>query len=178
MIYFALTGKALLAAMLIVAGGAKLADLASFTSVIRLFLTFHIPRRIAFWIAGGVAIAELALGLASVSSPAVDSANVLVFALACAFSLTSIMGYVFHRGQSCRCFGALSARQFDVMGVLRSIAIAGVAAFAMADTNSSLVRVGLAGRFLLLLGGAVLAVAAFTAARSLAQGRKLGMEMR
>jgi hypothetical protein len=164
--------------MLIVAGGAKLADVASFAIIIRLFLAFRFPKRTAVWIAIGVALAELALGLASISSPAVESVNVLVFTLSCAFSLTSIMGFVFHRGQSCRCFGALSARQFDAMGVLRSIAITGVAAFSMPDTNSSLVHVGLTGRLLLLLAGAMLTVAAFTAARALAQGRKLGMEMR
>jgi hypothetical protein len=64
------------------------------------------------------------------------------------------------------------------MGVLRSIAIAAVAAATLRAVPPALVHVGAAGRLLLLLAGLMVALAAFTAASSLAVGRRLGVEMR
>lgn len=174
----ALAAKSLIAVMLLVAGGAKLADPASFAAAVRLFVSFRVPRLIIPSIAVGVALAEIALGVASLSWPAVGWLNPVVFALVCGFVAVSGAGYVFHRGMSCRCFGALSRRKFDAMGVLRSIAIAAVAAAALRMVPPALVHVGVAGHLLLLLAGLMVALAAFTAAGSLAVGRRLGVEMR
>jgi hypothetical protein len=174
----ALAAKSLVAVMLLVAGGAKLADVASFAMAVRLFVSFRVPRPVLRWIAIGVALAELALGAGSLSWPAAGWLNPVVFAMACGFVAVSIAGYVFHRGLSCRCFGALSRRKFDAMGVLRSMAIAAVAAASMSGVAPGLVDVDVAGRVLLLAAGVLVALAAFTAAGSLAVGRKLGVEMR
>src|SRR6185437_2275840 len=70
-----LGAKAILAVMLVVAGGAKLADLAGFAAALRLFA----PRRLAGSAAAqpvlrrlalAVAVGELALGMISLSCPA------------------------------------------------------------------------------------------------------------
>ena len=85
-------------------------------------------------------------------------------------------GYVFRRGQSCRCFGALSGRKFDVAGVARNAAIAAVAAVPLVRVRPALTGVDQAQRTGLLLAGLLLALVAFTAARTMAVGREIGLE--
>lgn len=174
---FALVAKSLLAVMLLVAGGSKLADLASFAAAVRLF----VPRRVG-WdvvrrIAAGVAMSEVVLGVGSLSWPSAGWVNLLVLAFACGFVAISLAGYVFHRGRSCRCFGALSKRKFDAAGVLRSIGIGGVAAISTYRVGPTLVNVGTSDGLLLFLAGSLVALAAFTAARSLNMGRREGLVM-
>lgn len=173
----ALVAKSLIAVMLLVAGGAKLADLSSFAAVVRLFVSFRVPRFGVRSIAYGIALAELTIGAFSLSWPAVGWLNPLVFVLACGFVAISCVGYAFHRGRSCRCFGALSKRKFDAMGILRSTVIAVVAGDAMSGVRPTLVGVDFVGSILLLLGGALAALAAFTAATALAISRKVELEV-
>jgi hypothetical protein len=173
----ALGAKAALAVMLLIAGGAKLADLAGFAASVRLFA----PRRLARSapsaaaarrVALAVALGELALGGASLSSPELGWLNPVVLAVGCAFVAVSGTGYAFHRGRSCRCFGALSQRRFDLAGVGRAVAVAALAAVATtAVPPPSSVRLGLADRGLLLAATCLLAFVAFTAARALAASR-------
>jgi hypothetical protein len=165
-----LCAKTAVACLLIVAGGAKLSDPASFASTVRLF----IPRRVA-WpllpaIAVGISLGELAVGLASLTFPAIAALDTLVFAIACAFVAVSALGYAFHRGRSCTCFGALSQRTFDAAGVLRSAVIAGIAAVGLAHVGAAAFQLDATARVLLFAAAGLLAVVAFTAARARGAG--------
>jgi methylamine utilization protein MauE len=173
-----LAAKSLLAAMLLVAGSAKLADLASFAAAVRLFAPVRIPRIAVRWVAAGIAVTELALGSVSLSWPSTGWINPAVFTLACGFTAVSDAGYLFRRGQSCRCFGALSNRKFDAVALVRSAVITVIAAVAMSRVRSALIGIGGVEHLLLLLASVVVAFAAFTAARTLAVGRKIGLETR
>lgn len=173
-----LAAKSLLAVMLLVAGSAKLADLASFAAAVRLFFPVRIARIAVRWVAVGVAVTEFALGSVSLSWPAMGWINPAVFVLTCGFTAVSSAGYLFRRGQSCRCFGALTRREFDVATVARSAVIAVAAAVAMFRVGQALVAIDEVEHLLLLLAGVVVASAAFAASRSLAAGRKIGLEAR
>jgi hypothetical protein len=167
-----LGAKAALAVVLVVAAGAKLADLHGFASAIRLFVPRPARWPVLRAAALGIAVAEFALGAASLSSPAAGWLNPVVLAVGCAFAAVSAAGYAFHRGRSCRCFGALSQRKFDAAGVARSILIAATAAVAMAQVQPSSVQLTAITRVLLLAAAAMLAFVAFTAARVLAMSRE------
>jgi hypothetical protein len=171
-----LGAKAALAVMLLVAGGAKLADLAGFAASVRLFA----PRRVAGSLSAQpllravalvLAAAELGLGAASLASPALGGLNFAVLAVGCAFVAVSGAGYAFHRGRSCRCFGALSQRRFDLAGLARAVVIAAAAGLATVPVPAAAVRLSLADRALLLAACALISLVAFTAARSLAASR-------
>jgi hypothetical protein len=165
-----LGAKAALAVMLLVAGGAKLADLAGFAASIRLFAP-RLPPPVPRGVALAVALGELALGTASLTSPALRWLNPVVLAVGCAFVVISGAGYAFHRGRSCRCFGALSRRRFDLAGLGRAVAVAALAGLATAAVSPSSVRLGLADRWLLAGASCLLAFVAFVAARALAISR-------
>jgi hypothetical protein len=176
-----LGAKALLAVMLLVAGGAKLADLDSFAASVRLFLPrrrgpLAVPALLtsaagARRIAAAVAAAELALGAASLALPAIRPLNLAVLTAAACFAVVSGLGFAFHRGRSCRCFGALSRRRFDRAGLARSGAVAALAVLATAPVAPAAVALSPAAHGLLLAGSALTAFVAFTAARSLAASR-------
>jgi len=165
-----LCAKTTVACLLIVAGGAKLSDPASFASTVRLFIPFRVAWPLLSAIAVGVSLGELAVGLASLTLPAITVVNALVFAVACAFVAVSAVGYAFHRGRSCRCFGALSQRKFDAPGLLRSVVTAGIAAVALAHVGAPALQLDATARVLLLAAAGLLAVAAFTAARARGTG--------
>src|SRR5580700_2547877 len=190
-----LGAKALLAVMLLVAGGAKLAGLDAFAATVlllaprpvRAVLAFRAPgpragARRAAW---AVALGELVLGSASLAVPAAGWLNLAVLAAACAFAAVSAAGFAFHRGRSCRCFGALSQRRFDLAGLARSAAVLALAGLATAGRATagratagrgaavplSDLALSPADRALLLAGSALIVFVAFTAARSLAASR-------
>jgi hypothetical protein len=171
-----LGAKAALAVMLLVAGGAKLADLAGFAASVRLFA----PRRVAGSLSAQpllqsaaltLAAGELVLGAASLTSPALRWLNFAVLAACGAFAAVAGVGYAVHRGRSCRCFGALSQRRFDRPGLARAGLIAALAGLATVAVSPSAVRLSLADRGLLLAASALISLVAFTAARSLAASR-------
>jgi hypothetical protein len=172
-----LCAKTALACLLIVAGAAKLSGLASFASTVRLFIRLRVAWPLLSAIAVGVSLAELAVGLASLTLPAITALNALVFAIACAFVAVSAMGYAFYRGRSCRCFGALSQRRFDAAGVLRSAVTAGVAAVALAHVRAAALQLDTTTRVLLFAAAGLLALAAFTAARARSAGREPAPEV-
>ena len=167
-----LSAKSAIAVMLLAAGGAKLADLASFAATVRLFMPRGVPRPARSGIAFGIAAGEILLGAASLSFPAVRWLNLGVFAVTDMFVVVSVAGFVFYRGRSCRCFGALSQRKFDAAGIVRSVGIAGVAAIAIAGVPSLAVSISAAAHVLLLTATAILLLAAFTAAGALAVSRE------
>jgi hypothetical protein len=126
-----------------------------------------LPRRLAL----AVALGELALGGASLTSPALGWVNPVVLIVCGAFVAVSGAGYAFHRGRSCRCFGALSQRRFDLAGIGRAVVVAGVGGLAVAGVPASSVRLGPGDRGLLLAACFLLAFVAFSAARALAASR-------
>jgi len=156
-----LCAKTAVACLLIVAGGAKLSDPASFASTMRLFIPLHVAWRLLWAMAVGVSLAELAVGLASLTLPAVTALN-----------LVSALGYAFHRGRSCRCFGSLSQRKFTATGVLRSAIIASIAAVALGHVGAAALQLDVTARVLLLAAAGLLALAAYTAARARGTGRE------
>lgn len=161
-----LCAKTAVACLLIVAGGAKLSDPASFASTVRMFIPLRVGWSWLTAIAVGISLAELAAGLASLTFPASTALNIVVFAMACAFAVVSAVGYAFHRGRSCRCFGGLSQRRFDAAGVGRGIVIAGVAAVPLAPVGASDLQLDTTTRVLLFAAAVLLAVVASTAARA------------
>src|SRR5258708_11319113 len=141
-----LGATAVIAVLLVAAGAAKLADLPGFTAGVALFAprpTAHGAVRAA---ALCVAAGEIVAGAASLSSPQAGWLNLVVLAIGCGFVAVAAAGYAWHRGQSCRCFGALSRRGFTLAGIVRAVAIALSAAVATAPVGHSLTQVGLAGR--------------------------------
>ena len=154
------------------AGGAKLSDPASFASTVRLFIPLRVAWRLLWAMAVGVSLAELAVGLASLTLPAVTALNLVVLAIACAFVAVSALGYAFHRGRSCRCFGSLSQRKFTATGVLRSAIIASIAAVALGHVGAAALQLDVTARVLLLAAAGLLALAAYTAARARGTGRE------
>ena len=164
-----LAAKSGLALMLVVAGAAKLAEVSSFAATVQVFTPISTSARITESLASALATLEVLLGGTSLAFPSIAAVNWLVLAAGCAFLTVSLIGYLRHRGMSCRCFGQLSNRTFDAAGVMRSLVIvglaAGVAVSSVPQTAIQLVTVD----HLLLLGGAVLvALATYTAARGTA----------
>lgn len=174
--------RAALAALLLVAGGAKLADLPGFATSAAMLapraLVAAAPglvRRLSRPVALLIALAELVLGAASLCSPAAGWPNLAVLAAGCAFVAVAAAGYAFRRGRPCRCFGALSRRGFDLLGVARAVLIAVAAGLATTRVPASGVRLGLADRGLLLASAVLLALVAAATARGLAVSRASGI---
>lgn len=162
----ALGCKAAVAVLLVAAGGAKLADLPGFAASVRQFWPARIWPGSARRIAVASAAAELALGAASLASPRARWLNLAVLALSAGFVVVAAAGYRWHRGRSCRCFGALSRRGFSLAGIGRAALITLAAAVAVIPAGSALTQVGLAGRLGLLAGALLVALAARCAAAS------------
>lgn len=172
----ALTAKVIVAVVLLVAGGAKLADVRGFAAAVRLLIPVRVPGITGRMIALAVAAGEVALGLASLSSPATGWLNTVVLGATCGFVAVSVWGYAFHRGHSCRCFGALSRRKFDVLGITRALATAAAAALAAIGLPRAMVEINAADQVLLLLTAALTSLAAFSAARALGTASSLRLE--
>ncbi|HZO77576.1 MAG TPA: MauE/DoxX family redox-associated membrane protein [Solirubrobacteraceae bacterium] len=167
--FLVLAAKSGLALMLIVAGSAKLAGVSSFAASVKLFAPVQGSTRALERIAIGIAAFELTLGSASLAFPSVAVINLLVLATACGFLTVSSIGYVRHRGKSCLCFGGLSNRVFDGLGILRSVVIVGLATgVSVIAVSRSAIALSTAGHLLLLGGAAVIAMATYTAARGVA----------
>jgi hypothetical protein len=162
-----LAAKALLAVLLLAAGGAKLADPAGFMAAMRLFAP---PRALTLVPAGAAAIiaAELAAGTISLCWPSATWADLAVLALACGFTAVAGIGYARYRGRPCRCFGALTRRSFSARSLLQSIVILAAAVLATRPVGQAEVTLGLTAHVLLLAATALMALAAYTAARALA----------
>src|SRR5262245_20473049 len=161
----------MVAVLLLAAGGAKLADLPGFAASVRLFVPRIWGPRLPRWAALAIALGEIALGGASLTTPLAGWLNVVVAGLCCGFVAVAVTGYLRHPGQPCRCFGALSRRAFGPAGIGRAALIALAAAAAVAPVRLSLVQVGTAGRLGLMSGGAMVAGCAYTAAAALAGHR-------
>jgi hypothetical protein len=172
MTVLALAAKAMLAVLLIGAGGAKLADIAGFAAAVAMFVPLHAPRRMRSLVpvaAAAVIGAELLVGLASLCWPSATWADLAVLALAGAFTVVATVGYARFRDRPCRCFGALTRRSFSARSLVQSIVILAVAALAaLRPPGQAAVSVGFLTHLLLFAAAALLVVAARTAAKALA----------
>ena len=167
----ALACKVAIAVLLVAAGGAKLADLAGFAATVRLFLPARTTPRQRLAVAVVIAVAEVVIGAASLSSPLVGGLNLAVLALCCGFVGVSAVGYRRHPGRTCRCFGALAGRSFNLAGIARAVLAAACAAVAALPVNASLQQVGAFGRLALVGGAALIAWCAYTAAAAIGERR-------
>ena len=163
-----LGAKAAIAVTFLIAGSAKLADISGFTATMRLFLPWPVSRLAIRCSAVGIALSELLLGSFSLSSPSARWLNPMIFAATLLFVGVALLGYALHRGRSCRCFGALSERKFDALGIIRNVTIAVVAAAAMLSVPSPAINIDAPERVALAIGAMMVGLAAFTATRSIA----------
>jgi hypothetical protein len=164
-----LCAKAGLAVLLLVAGGAKLADLAGFGAAVRLFLPAR-AIRLASPAGLAIAAAELVAGGVSLCWPALGWVNIAVLVLAVGFAVVAVTGYIRHRGQQCRCFGTLSQRGFGRREVGQAMAIMAAAVIAARPAGGAQLQLATTAQVLLLCGAGLTAVAARTAAGALATG--------
>ena len=162
-----IAAKLILAVTLLVAGGAKLASLSSFSATVRMFLPNRFRLPIARAISISVILGELILGTMSLTLPSVPLINQLVLVLCAAFIVISSIGYAIFRGRSCQCFGGLSQRKFDFLGVARSVLLLAMSVIALQHLNPGTIQVQLSSTLLLLVGAALLGASAFIAARAI-----------
>ncbi|HVB44031.1 MAG TPA: MauE/DoxX family redox-associated membrane protein [Streptosporangiaceae bacterium] len=170
MLTVALGCKALIAVLLLVAGGAKLADLPGFTVSVRLFAPRRTGPRIARAAATCIAGGEIAAGAVSLSSPRLGWLNLVVLGICGGFFVVSVVGYVRYPHRSCRCFGALSRHSFARPAIARAAGLTIAALLATARAGGPAVQVGPAGRLATLLVGLLVAVAALSAAAAIGAG--------
>jgi hypothetical protein len=163
----ALIAKAAVAVILIVAGGAKLADIPGFTTTVRIFVPVRTSKAVSTVFARALSLLELGLATGSLAFPRIIAFDIAIFILCCMFVVVSVYGYIFHHGRSCRCFGALTARTFDGEGIGRSALMAGLAGFVVADIQPAAATADLTGTILLIVSIVVVGFASYTAARCL-----------
>jgi hypothetical protein len=168
----ALACKGAVAVVLVAAGGAKLADLRSFAATVRLFLPAATAAVIRQVVAIVVAAGEIATGAASLSSPQAGWLNLAVLVLCGGLLVVSVVGYLRFPGRACSCFGALSARSFNLAAIGRAGLITVMAALALAPVNAPLVSLGATGRLGLLAGAGLIAWCAWTATAAIGAGRE------
>ncbi len=114
-------GRASLAAVLVAAGAAKLADVRSFAATLR---GLGIPARLEPLIRGQAflfPLLEVILGIALISGLWPTIINVVVVVLMGSFSLVVLYALRRRLHVACRCFGTLSDSQFSGKGLTRSL---------------------------------------------------------
>lgn len=162
--------RASLAAVLVAAGAAKLADTRSFALTLR---GIGLPVRPP-WLIRGLALAtpllELGSGLAAVSGLWPQLINGIVLVLMCGFSLVVVVALSRKLNVACRCFGTLSDSQFSRRGLVRSLLLVLCAALVFGGEQAGIAGVdgGLGMNLLLVAGFLLFALAAAQAAKTLA----------
>jgi len=162
--------KVALAVMLLMAGTAKLAVIHEFARTVSLFAPGAIQtrRRLVGAIATAFAVCEVAIGALSLAFPRSTPVEEAVLGVTLTFVVASVLGFAFHRGASCRCFGHLSRKSFDATGIGKSVLIALSAAFVVSSTpGREATALTIVGHLLLLGTGALVAVATMTAVKEL-----------
>ncbi len=162
--------RAGLAAVLVAAGSAKLADRRSFALTL---MGLGLPARWRLLLRGLallIPLFELGLGLAIVSGLWPIVINSVVLVLMVSFSLVVIVALRRKLKVSCRCFGMLSDSQVSSRGLARSIVLTGVAALVLWSGNvlSLQITASPVMSILLIAGFLLFALAAAQAAQSLA----------
>jgi len=124
-------GRASLAAVLVAAGAAKLADVRSFAITLR---GLGIPARYEPLIRGLaiiVPLGEVVLGIGLVSGLWPTVINAIVLVLMGGFSLIVLFALLKRLHVPCRCFGMLSDSQFSRQGLARSLLLTLLAAMVL-----------------------------------------------
>jgi hypothetical protein len=146
--------RALLAAVLVAAGAAKLADTRSFAATV---VGLGIParrKRLVRGLALAIPLLEMGLGLGLVSGLWSTGINGAVFVLLGGFSLVVLIALRKAPNVACRCFGALSDSQFSRKGLARSLFLTALAAVVFWYGNTfSLQLNGASGSIVLLVMG-------------------------
>jgi len=163
----AFIAKTILAVILLTAGGSKVASLRGFGVVIRLFLPQRLRHLAATPLALAVVATELALGGASFVIPSLRLLNWLVLGICGSFLAISSVGYAYQRDVKCQCFGALSRRRFDGIGVARSAGLVGLALVAALNVRPVDMQLSVSSQVLLAFCVCLVTGAAFVAARVL-----------
>lgn len=162
--------RASLAAVLVAAGAAKLADTRSFVNTLKgLGVPTH-PEFLTSGLSLIVPLLEVGVGLAVVSGLLSTAVNVAVLVLMSSFSLVVAAALRRHLVVSCRCFGALSDSQFSGKGLARSLFLTFLALIVLLSGSiySSQYTVPLGGVVLLMIGYLFFAVIAAQAAKTMA----------
>ncbi len=162
--------RASLAAVLVMAGAAKLADTRSFATT---FIGLGVPARRAFLLRGLaliIPLVELGLGIAMVSGLWPGIINGAVLVLLASFSIMVIIALRRKLHVVCRCFGTLSDSQFTGKGLLRSLFLTVLAGVVFWSGNTFPLQLNaLPGTTVLLVAGFLLfALAAMQAAKTIA----------
>ena len=119
-----------LAAVLVVAGAAKLSDLDSFALTLRA-VKFG-PSRLSLAIAAGIALGEVLLSFALLATEPNLVVGILVALFMAAFVVVGIRGSRVRGPVACRCFGALTERHFGRAMIAQACVLLGLALSALA----------------------------------------------
>jgi len=163
--------RASLAAVLLAAGTAKLADTRSFAATL---IGLGVPARRQLLVRGLAFIfplVEVILGIAIVTGLWPTIINSLVLMLMCGFSLVIVVALRRKLQVACRCFGMLSDSQFSARGLARSLFLTLLAVLVFwGGRLYSLQLTGSPAAILLLVAGFLLfALAAAQAAKTIAE---------
>jgi len=159
-----------LAAVLLAAGAAKLADLRSFAAPL---MGLGVPLHQTILVRGLaliVPLLELGLGIAVVTGLWPTVINVIVLVLMSSFSLVVIIALRRKLHVACRCFGMLSDSQFSGKGLARSLLLTVLATVVLWSGNMYPPQFnGPPSAMLLLIAGYLLfALAAAQASKTIA----------
>jgi uncharacterized membrane protein YphA (DoxX/SURF4 family) len=159
-------GRAVVAVTLVASGSAKLGDLSSFADTVR---GVGVPRRYARGLGTAVALVETALGVLALAGAWVHAVDAAILALLVVFGAITAYAWRTRPDLRCRCFGALSDSRFGRRTLLRTIALATVAALVAAGEQSDLPRYGgsSSARALTVAAALSLALVCAQAARTL-----------
>jgi hypothetical protein len=159
----------ILGVVLLAAGGAKISDLAAFSGTFRGLPGLTAHRRLSLLAAGLVVALELAIGMLLLLDFYRREVGIASLGLTCGFVLVTVVALISGSRLECRCFGSLARSSFDREALVRSLALAAIAA--------SLVAIDHAGRTpaapstvmrsLLLASGAMFSAACAVAAMAI-----------
>jgi thiol-disulfide isomerase/thioredoxin/uncharacterized membrane protein YphA (DoxX/SURF4 family) len=136
----ALIVRALLAAVMAVAGAAKLRDLPGSRRAVE---GFGVPRQLGRAAGAALPIAELAIAALLVTPDLATVGAVLALCLLLSMTGAIIRLLVLGESPECHCFGALDSEPVGRFTLVRSIALAGLAAFvAVYGSGSSIGEIG------------------------------------
>ena len=161
-----LTARAFLAVVLLVSGGAKLADLRAFARTIGEIEVLPVrPERVALTIA----LLEVAVGLSSLTGVVSQAINLAVLALMLSFTVVAGAGARRRPGLRCQCFGGLTDSRFGFRSAALSGFLALTAGFVVVASASVQPRydVGSVSTAVTLAAGALFVLASAQAARGL-----------
>ncbi len=168
--------KVALAATLIMAGIAKLGTLPAFAGTIRQFLGQQGFPTLSVPLAGTIAVAEVAVGTASLWLAGRRAPDVAMALMCAALLATAVFGYVRRRGQACHCFGGLAPGTFGWQTIARCavmLAAALLVLIAPIRTERLAGLGGAAAQILTVATVALIGLAVAAAARTLRFAREM-----